>query len=706
MEEYHRLAISEDSYSSTLDSFPCHVLYDRNYMACLDIGAAGTFSGNTSAPAIDWSVKADAQWYKNVSRDYLNASEKTGRNLFGVTCSSGGNESATYHGDGVINSFDIGVLIFVLFRDYPYHNIYDYANTVTVNQRPETQARCGNAEDRASWQADLRTYDYCPSEDYVVRRRLADGNYQDGNALLPSVPFVPPTNSDNREGTAIVYDDTLFGSKNLSDWDGHKHSDIPDFGAVGTHPIDKGFVRTRHGGSNHLGAWHGFEFAPTIVPVIVELILHGVWSEGTAILSNAPPPENSMEIPLYPHRHQVRWSRTDAQMAFAEPGTECNPVVTGATGTQTIIGDTLSVRQQGRGSNCPFWLHLWTPADSPKTKPGRLLADASTNFGDPFEKRSLSEEDVDPRTVWVKRGSSAMTTTGPVVLNPSNGFELPNYLPPPPSPPPFQPPLLPPPVSPVQYSVLQAQGNFTSSSGYGSSAAVEHLIEQIDGIESTLQTFISTLTETSFVVNVTAYKFAETTRRLSDADAESGSGNGSESGSGSGSGSGDDPTCDEPAVLEITVRFEGYVSAETMRLMQDDWPNLVNSAAIVSCGEIQFKELFHEPETEEKNGDDSSGMLIAIITTAVLLVVISCGSWTFAFRRSKKLSRSSTKKGVSNITETSYSPVDTQQGDAFIGVDFPTTVLLPINAEEKSKKFQKRVSRANNVSDSMSESLL
>merc|ERR1712224_867407 len=147
-------------------------------------------------------------------------------------------------------------------------------------------------------------------------------------------------------------------------------------------------------------------------------------------------------------------------------------------------------------------------------------------------------------------------------------------------------------------------------------------------------------------------------------------------------------------------------SAETMRLMQDDWPNLVNSAAIVSCGEIQFKELFHEPETEEKNGDDSSGMLIAIITTAVLLVVISCGSWTFAFRRSKKRSRSSTKKGVSDIAETSYSPVDTQQGDAFIGVDFPTTVLLPINSEEKSKKFQKKVSRANGVPNSASENLL
>ena len=143
MEAYHRLAIAENSYSGSLDSFPCHALYDRNYIQCLDIGAAGTFSGDTDAPAIDWEVAADAQWYKNVSRDYLNVSTATGRNLFGVTGAADGGGGTTQHGDGVINSFDIGVLIFTMFGDYPYNNISDYATTITVDQRPETQSRCG-----------------------------------------------------------------------------------------------------------------------------------------------------------------------------------------------------------------------------------------------------------------------------------------------------------------------------------------------------------------------------------------------------------------------------------------------------------------------------------------------------------------------------------------------------------------------------------
>jgi hypothetical protein len=419
MESYHRLAIEEDSYSNTQDSFPCHTLNNRHYMACLDIGGAGTFSGNTTTPAIDWEVAADAQWYKNVSRDYLNASTASGRNLFGVTCGGGG--VTAHHGDGVINSFDIGVLIFVLFGDYPYNNINTYANQLTVEQRPETQSRCGNDEDRASWQANLHANSFCPSTG-SARRMLqyaAD------------------------EGEAQIHEDiSLVGAVGPANgW------------AQGTHHMNHEFVRTRFGGHNAEGSWHGFEFAPTIVPVIVELILHGVWSTGSAVLSNAPPPETGQDVPLWPERYQVRWSRTEAQSQFAEPGTECNAVVTGATGTQTLIGDTLSVRQEGRGSNCPFWLHLWTPVYAPQSRPGRRLADRALAVqGGQWPGRALSESNAELLTVWAKRGSSAMTTMGPVILNPSNDLEFGlsfGLTPAPPAPPaappaPPAPPLRPP----------------------------------------------------------------------------------------------------------------------------------------------------------------------------------------------------------------------------------------------------------------------
>ena len=584
MEAYHRLAIAEDSYSSTLDSFPCHTLYDRNYMACLDIGAAGTFSGDTDSPAIDWEVAADAQWYKNVSRDYLNVSTQTGRNLFGVTCAadSGG---TTQHGDGVINSFDIGVLIFTMFGDYPYNNISDYATTITVDQRPETQSRCLNAEARADWQSDLRTYDYCPSDDYSARqrRKLAIAHSND------------------------IYNEPLVTADALAQGDQwNMPADTVDQGNKGTHPIDKGFVRTRHDGENSQGSWHTFEFAPTIVPVIVELLLHGVWSEGQAILSNAPPAESGDEVPLWPLRHQVRWSRTDAQRSFAAPGTECNPVVTGATGTQTLIGDTLSVRQEGGGSNCPFYLQLWTPIDAQKTRPGRQLAIGYANAGlVDYNPRRLSDGDIDPRTVWASRGSSAMTTTGPVVLNPSNTYELPEMpnSPPPPSPPP--------PLAPFEYTSLNVEIKFTSSNATDAQELVEALLRLKPSIDDQLNAFVinittfASLTSSIFAPNSTsavavgdaiALLWAPIPRRLSEDD------------------------CDNAAVMKVTIIFDGVVLGRTVEALKENWPAPLEEWDLQVCGNLTFT------ATEGSPPDDTgmSIVLLAILLAVAAVVVVAC----------------------------------------------------------------------------------
>lgn len=599
MEAYHRLAIAENSYSSTLDSLPCHTLYDRNYMACLDIGAAGTFSGNTDAPAIDWEVAADAQWYKNVSRDYLNASEKTGRNLFGLSCSADGGGS-THHGDGIINSFDIGVLIFTMFGDYPYNNISDYATTITVDQRPETQSRCGNAEARADWQSDLRAYDYCPSDEYSTRqrRRLAIAHAND----IYNEPSVT--------ASALAQDDQ---------W--NMPVDTIEQGNKGTHPIDKGFVRTRHEGDNAMGSWHTFEFAPTIVPVIVELILHGVWSEGQAILSNAPPPASGDEVPIWPLRHQVRWSRTDSQLAFAAPGTVCNPVVTGATGTQTLIGDTLSIRQEGRGFNCPFDLHLWTPIDSQKVRPGRRLATGNANaeLVDPYHPRKLYDNGVDPRTVWATRGSSAMTTTGPVVLNPSNTYELEESPKSPPPPPP------PPPMAPFEYTHLDVEIKFTLTNSTDAQELVDALLKLKPLIDDQLYEFvinittISSLTSSIFTPNGTrAFAIADqlplpwaAARRLSEDD------------------------CDHAVVLKVAIAFDGVVLGGTVEALQEGWPTPLEEWDVEVCGNITF--TLTEGSAPEDTGTNVA--LLAIISTVAGVAVMACCAafaWVVLKARSRK----------------------------------------------------------------------
>ena len=584
MEAYHRLAIAEDSYSNTLDSFPCHTLYDRNYMACLDIGAAGTFSGDTDAPAIDWEVAADAQWYKNVSRDYLSVSTQTGHNLFGVTCAADGGGTAQ-HGDGVINSFDIGVLIFTMFGDYPYNNISDYATTITVEQRPETQSRCLNGEARADWQSDLRTYDYCPSDEYSVRqrRKLAIAHSND----IYNEPFV-----------------TVDALAQGDQW--NMPADTIDRGNKGTHPIDKGFVRTRHDGENAQGSWHTFEFAPTIVPVIVELFLHGVWSEGQAILSNAPPAASGDEVPIWPLRYQVRWSRTDEQRMVAAPGTQCNPIVTGATGTQTLIGDTLSVRQEGSGSNCPFYLQLWTPIDAPKTRPGRQLAVSYANAEiEDYNPRRLSDNDIDPRTVWATRGSSAMTTTGPVVLNPSNTYELPEAPndPPPPSPPP--------PLAPFGFTSLEVEIKFTSTNVTDAQELVETLLKLKPSIDDQLRAFVINITAfTSLISSVfapnstnaaavgdaIALLWAPVPRRLSE------------------------DNCDDAALMRILITFDGVVPGNTVETLQENWPNPLDEWNLQVCGNLSFT-------AKEESPSEDSGMsvvLLAILSAVAVVAVVAC----------------------------------------------------------------------------------
>lgn len=594
MEAYHRLAIAEDSYSGSIESFPCHTLYDRNYMACLDIGGAGTFSGSTTTPAIDWDVPADAQWYKNVSRDYLSTSTATGRNLFGIECSADGGGSTQY-GDGVINSFDIGVLIFTMFGDYPYDNISNYATTVTVDQRPETQSRCGNQESRADWQADLTTYYYCPSDDYSARQRRK-------LALIHA--------ND-------IYNEPLITAGVLAD-DDHLNmpSDSIDQGDQGTHPINKGFVRTRYDGHNPQGSWHTFEFAPQIVPIVLELFLRGVWNEGQAILSNAPPPSNGDEVPYYPSRYQVRWSRSPAQSAFAAPGTVCKPVVTGATGTQTLIGDTLSVRQEGIGSHCPFHLHLWTPADAQRARPGRQLAigNEDANLVDPYKPRQLTDSVDDPRSVWAMRGSSAMTHLGPVTLNPSNTYELEEF--------PSLPPA--PPMAPIEYSRLEAEITFTSKNITDAQTLVDALLERKASIDDQLYEFATNITaivsltslviapnETSAVDSAVPWGavkhylsllYPSASRRLSEDD------------------------CEGAAVMKVFITFDGVVMRDTIKTLQEDWPAPRDEWGLEVCGDIKFTPTEAVPQPDDDTGVDV--MLVAIIIAVSLvmtcMVILPC----------------------------------------------------------------------------------
>ena len=67
---------------------------------------------------------------------------------------------------------------------------------------------------------------------------------------------------------------------------------------------------------------------------------------------------------------------------------------------------------------CPFALHLWIPTEFSLVDYGRMLSEAASN------------DTAELRFVWAKRGSTAMTTTGGVVLNPTFPYEFDAHPPP------------------------------------------------------------------------------------------------------------------------------------------------------------------------------------------------------------------------------------------------------------------------------------
>ena len=609
MEVFHRLSISEDSYSNSEASFACSVL-GSHYMSCLDIAGPGTFTGDSSSPAINWDMEADEVNYRNVSAVYVN---KTTQNLFGIACGPASfDASATTmrHGDGAVNSFDIGVLVFSMFRDAPYDKIGPENGkpldlVETVDQRPETQGRCRDDRTRSQWHVLLHENSHCPpdltyGDDFSssFRRRLADnGTASDLGGSVDAVGYTTDANSTS------------------------------------LHDPDNGFVRTRFKGVNSLGSWHSFEFAPNIVPVMVELMIHGVWSTGRAQLSNAPPPRDGAEVPIAADRYQVRWSRTQIQRDYATTSPpydpylpaylqKCKNVVPGTSGTQVIIGDTLSVRQEGVGAYCPFWLHLWVPTDYSEVDIGRALSE--------------QKDGQDLLFVWPKRGSVAMTTTGASILNPSPNNEvnahpppplLPPSAPPPPSspsppatpPPPPSPPMSPPlpPTSPLkEYVKTTVTQEFTAKGQVA--ADVVRLLDLyiMNAVERRIRYHIELYTNSTFVLlaSIKAGLYREessgeiatvpTMRALAEQS------------------SGQEVQCNEFGVLSIVIQFSASVREENMNKIIEEWPDLAieSNSTLESCNEPVF-----DSEVALSNGaNDSNSAIVAVLVISGVFICCCC----------------------------------------------------------------------------------
>ena len=206
-------------------------------------------------------------------------------------------------GDGAVNSFDIAVFAFAMFQRPPYNVAL---STPTITLRSDQAAQCESSNTRADWQTAIGE-NFCPSSG----RRLSSS----------SASLDAPLLVDASGGVLLE----RWATSNVGNW----------------YRISIGGIQT-----------------------VTELILGNVWIDVPVGLVNDPYPRlaaPSTLVPSDPNRVEVRWARRFELLGRVE--TRCQAIVNGVSGTVALIGDTLSVRQEGRSTQpvCAFDLFLFLP---------------------------------------------------------------------------------------------------------------------------------------------------------------------------------------------------------------------------------------------------------------------------------------------------------------------------------------------------------
>ena len=206
-------------------------------------------------------------------------------------------------GDGAVNSFDIAVFAFAMFQRPPYNVAL---STPTVALRSDQGAQCESSNTRADWQTAIGE-SFCPSS---------------GRQLSSS--------SSSLDAPLLV---DASGGVLLERW-----------------------------ATSNVGNWYRISIGG--IQTVTELILGNVWIDVPVGLVNDPYPRlaaPSTLVPSDPNKIEVRWARRFELLGRVE--TRCQAIVNGVSGTVALIGDTLSVRQEGRSTQpvCAFDLFVFLP---------------------------------------------------------------------------------------------------------------------------------------------------------------------------------------------------------------------------------------------------------------------------------------------------------------------------------------------------------
>jgi len=299
----------ENIQNNNYKAITCASLNRNHFHQCADLAGAATISTDQNSL---WSTVASNLYY-GVLSGYLDPSDAS---PFGVDC------SGDTLGDGVVNSFDIAVFIFAMFERPPYDVPLD---TLTVDIRSDMPSECSGSESRADWQTTIGA-SYCPAgrRSLQQQQQLSIAETRHGRHL-----------------STLYFDDAVDGVKL----------------------------------ELHLELDHGDWYRISIegVQQVLELQLGNVWTDLPIGLVNDEYPHGDADLPanqpMDADRIEIRWAR---RFEFLEDSGvyDCQNIVNGVSGSVALIGDTLSIRQEGsnRRALCAFDVFVYKPSSMTSTR--------------------------------------------------------------------------------------------------------------------------------------------------------------------------------------------------------------------------------------------------------------------------------------------------------------------------------------------------
>jgi hypothetical protein len=297
MEQMHIQTSETDNHNA----YTCGV-GDNYYLGCLDVAAVTTLSGSINSA---WD------------NGFLSVTVSSNTNLFGgsTTCPIETGQRDVV-GDGIINVYDMSVLIWWHFAVAPYDTLSTNPSDVeTVWKRSGTAERCNDGSTRSDWSA-LTAVQYCyPDGD--SRRRLS---LERGVVVDPEVPMLDP----------------------------HMHV--------------REWARVPGKGSWHKISVDGLQLA-------VEIFLDSLYATDSVDLSNdVYPREGCLDCEPTWHSYTqptVRFARRYEYEPYGDAkAVHCATIVAAFTGSDAMRGNVLGLRQQPISQACEFDIFVWRPADT------------------------------------------------------------------------------------------------------------------------------------------------------------------------------------------------------------------------------------------------------------------------------------------------------------------------------------------------------